>query len=601
MVFNTMLLPTGFCIVVAILQVAAQVTPAPIVDVSYASYQGYYNDTSQMNIYKGIRYAAPPVGELRWQRPQAPSTNRSQVIQATEFGPTCPQSGNGPNPPAVPAPTGDEDCLFLSVYAPADRTNLPVFVWIHGGGYGAGDGTFDFTPLMIANGNTFVTVTIQYRLGAFGFLSSAEVAGYGVPNAGIYDMHFALEWVRDHISKFGGDPDRVTIAGESAGGGAVMLLGMAYGGEDDRLFEGVIASSPYLPTQWDYADAWPTISYDKFAEQAGCSADEILASSSVFDCLVQADTILLQDASANVSADGLYGQWAFIPVTDKRLIPSRPSKQLLGGKVNGDRILATNNANEGATFVPRNITTEAEFVNFVLSNYPRLTEANTTALLELYAVPDDSSEIYVDSDGINPPFSTTNSQWAVGWQQAAYNFYAETTFICSGYWLGDAYALKDGKAWRYQYSVPPAPHGADLTPLLVPTYPSGLGFPESLGVADKQIWGNFIVNGEPGLTASQVEAGGQEVSAASVATWPPWGGKPEDDHMLNLNVTGGLPLATSYELDGATIPIVSYVSGDGADSVPLLPDFKVVQGWTWENGRGKRCELLAELGDWILE
>lgn len=114
---------------------------------------------------------------------------------------------------------GSEDCLYLSVWEPVNRTTpLPVFFWIHGGGYGTGQGNNDFSELLMNNNDGFVMVAIQYRLGAFGFLSSAEVAEYGVANAGLRDMHFALKWVQSYIHLFGGDPTRVTIAGESAGG-----------------------------------------------------------------------------------------------------------------------------------------------------------------------------------------------------------------------------------------------------------------------------------------------------------------------------------------------------------------------------------------------
>lgn len=122
---------------------------------------------------------------------------------------------------------------------------------IDGGGYGQANGGFDPSPQIHTNGNTYIIVTIQYRLGAFGFLSSADLGRYGIPNVGIHDMYFSLEWVQEYIHLFGGDPGQVTIAGESAGGGAAMLLGMAYGGFDNTaLFKGIIAASPFLPSQW---------------------------------------------------------------------------------------------------------------------------------------------------------------------------------------------------------------------------------------------------------------------------------------------------------------------------------------------------------------
>jgi len=122
---------------------------------------------------------------------------------------------------------------------------------VDGGGYGLGSApSFDFNYIGQTVNNGFVAVAIQYRLGAFGFLSSAEVAKHGTANAGLYDMRFGLQWVQKYISRFGGDPDQVTITGESAGGGSVMLMAMANGGtEGNSLFRRGISSSPYLPTQ----------------------------------------------------------------------------------------------------------------------------------------------------------------------------------------------------------------------------------------------------------------------------------------------------------------------------------------------------------------
>lgn len=111
---------------------------------------------------------------------------------------------------------------------------------LDGGGYGVFGATNDPIPLMNANDNGFVSVIIQYRLGAFGFLSSQEVSDNGVVNAGLLDQNFALQWVQKYIHLFGGDPKSVTVAGESAGAGAAMLQVMAYGGnQKEKLFQNV--------------------------------------------------------------------------------------------------------------------------------------------------------------------------------------------------------------------------------------------------------------------------------------------------------------------------------------------------------------------------
>jgi para-nitrobenzyl esterase len=169
--------------------------------------------------FKGIPYAAAPVGDSRWREPRRPP-RWAGVREAVEFGAACPQDpalGGNPQPRA-------EDCLFLNVWAPAALRggHHPVMVWIHGGGFVAGAGS-----QQLYDGENFardgiVLVTINYRLGSLGFFAHPALGGGG--NYGLMDQIAALKWVRRNIAAFGGDPQRVTLFGESAGGGSVLFL-----------------------------------------------------------------------------------------------------------------------------------------------------------------------------------------------------------------------------------------------------------------------------------------------------------------------------------------------------------------------------------------
>ena len=134
----------------------------------------YRTATSRVDEGSRIRYAAPPTGSLRWQLPQAPSVDRSQILRGDTLPEQCPQgTGNAITLPSTYNFTGNEDCLFLNVYAPQNATDLPVLVWIHGGGYGLGQGSQDMSAIINANGNKFIAVAIQYRVS----ISSVEHEG----------------------------------------------------------------------------------------------------------------------------------------------------------------------------------------------------------------------------------------------------------------------------------------------------------------------------------------------------------------------------------------------------------------------------------------
>ena len=177
--------------------------------------------------FKGIPYAAPPVGALRWRPPQ-PAASWSGVRKATFHSPACPQLGSYP-PDAAQEPTS-EDCLTLNVWAPATKSagKLPVMVWIHGGGLMNGSGSLpNYAGNQLAARGVIV-VTINYRLGALGFMAHPELnkesRHRGSGNYGLLDQVAALKWVHRNIAAFGGDPHRITIFGQSSGSFSVSML-----------------------------------------------------------------------------------------------------------------------------------------------------------------------------------------------------------------------------------------------------------------------------------------------------------------------------------------------------------------------------------------
>ena len=190
-----------------------------------------------IKVFRGIPYAAPPVGDLRWKEPQ-PVEPWDGVRQTVEFGPACPQPQNLPQA---------EDCLYLNIWTPANYASekLPVMVWIHGGGFSMGaplESTY-FGEKLTQEGVIYVSVA--YRLGVLGFLAHPELTAESPNkvsgNYGLLDMIAALKWVNRNISAFGGDPEKVTIFGESAGGAAVSILCASPLTKD--LFRGAICQS----------------------------------------------------------------------------------------------------------------------------------------------------------------------------------------------------------------------------------------------------------------------------------------------------------------------------------------------------------------------
>jgi len=206
----------------------AQDPDRPTVSTSHGPVRGVTDEG--VSAFKGLPYAAPPVGDLRW-RPPLPAAAWTEVRNATTYGAICIQPPANGDPGVGPLPMS-EDCLTLNVWAPTDARNLPVMVWIHGGGYNNGSGTAALYDGSALARRGVVVVTINYRLGRLGFfdhpaLAAERAADQSAANYGVMDQIAALEWVRANVAAFGGDPANVTVFGESAGGVAVTQLMVA--------------------------------------------------------------------------------------------------------------------------------------------------------------------------------------------------------------------------------------------------------------------------------------------------------------------------------------------------------------------------------------
>ena len=235
-----------------------------LVDTEQGSVSGV--SASGMRVFRGIPYAAPPVGERRWRPPQPPA-DRDGVLDAAGFAAHCPQP---PTPYGLESAT--EDCLYLNVYAPEEDGPHPVMVWIHGGALVVGESdAYDPAPLVARD---VVVVTVNYRLGILGYLAhpalSAESPAQASGDYGMMDQIAALEWVRDNIAGFGGNPDNVTIFGESAGARSVLYL-MVSPAADGLFHKAILQSGSGFDSLRQATLAEKEAGGEDFAGRVGCA------------------------------------------------------------------------------------------------------------------------------------------------------------------------------------------------------------------------------------------------------------------------------------------------------------------------------------------
>ncbi len=303
--------------------------------------------------FKGVPFASPPVGDLRWKAPQ-PVKPWSGVKKTGVFAPGCVQDTRLVTMMGGP-PNTSEDCLYLNVWTAAKSHNekLPVMVWIYGGGFAGGTTSIPFYDGTKFAQKGVVLVSAAYRVGPFGFLAHPDLSsesGKGSGTYGLQDMIAALRWVKDNIAQFGGDPSRVTIFGESAGGIAVSMLAGSPAARG--LFHRAISESggSFAPVRFgnEGGENIPTL---KAAQATGRSFLEALGAKD----LKAARALSAQHIQE--SAGGALGR--FWPVADGYVLPDDQYERYQAGRFNDTPVLIGTNSDEGALFIRTGVAPSA--------------------------------------------------------------------------------------------------------------------------------------------------------------------------------------------------------------------------------------------------
>jgi para-nitrobenzyl esterase len=469
-----------------------------------------------ISTFLGIPFAAPPVGDLRW-KPPAPTAKWSGIRDAGAFGPSCVQT-NTFGVMAVRATT--EDCLYLNVFAPtADRRRLrPVMVWIHGGGLINGR-TNDYDPRKLVKDGDVVAVSITYRMNAFGYMAHPALDKEGHPfgNYGTLDQQAALRWVQQNIRAFGGDPNNVTVFGESAGGIAIMFNLVSPSAKG--LFHKAILQSGVSGSAQTPLEAAEKIGTD-FATAIGCE-DQTAAcmrSKSVDEIIAKAGRFL---NTAVRSIDG-------------SVLPGQMQALMAEGKFHRVPIMMGNNADEWTWF-----TSLAELDTgkpMTAEDYPKRLTATFGA--------DRAGKIeaqYLLSGSPSPSeaFSLALTSWG---------FYCPSRRVMRSASKNGAtvyaFEFNDRKAPQY---FPPVsyPYGATHTleiQYIFPGYHGAAGVKKPLSADQQRLsdtmvkyWTNFAKTGNP--------------NGKGLPSWPQWTQADEQTQMLDTRITTGKEFAAGRKCD----------------------------------------------------
>ncbi|OWZ67867.1 hypothetical protein AYX15_01223 [Cryptococcus neoformans] len=358
---------------------------------------------AHQDVYLGIPFAKPPVGDLRFRPPQSHIYN-SSTFQATTPPPACMQDNSTNNL------TISEDCLYLNIYAPAgsNATNnwLPVMVWVYGGSFTAGSNNlYPGTALLDYAQHTnrsFIYVALNYRLGVFGWGTGSGFAEYNAANLGLKDIIKGLTWVQENIWAFGGNPEKVTVFGESAGAVSISLLFL---NQSTTLFSGAIMESgaqstvPTGPTNTTWENA-----YASLLDVTNCTtpSDKNVTQ---FQCLKEMPGQELLKAQLTVQSQTEFSAgFIFCPTIDGKLIPDSPHTLISQGHMAHKPFITGNNKDEGTRFVPPTINSTLYGLGIITLGEP--VDPTKMALNELVS-------LYPDVTSLGSPFDTGNETFGL--------------------------------------------------------------------------------------------------------------------------------------------------------------------------------------------
>ncbi|SDS35265.1 para-nitrobenzyl esterase [Halopseudomonas xinjiangensis] len=446
-------------------------------------------ELNNMRVFRGIPYGAEPE---RFAAPELPAERTERLVLSEEFATSCPQ------PDATFGDYSDnEDCLYLNVYAPPEPGDYPVMVWIHGGSLTTGSGGSSYEPARLVE-QGIVVVTINYRLGALGFLPHSSLAdengSYG--NYGLMDQQLALKWVEENISGFGGNPDNVTIFGESAGGHSVMSH-LASPGSAGLFDKAIVQSGSYSPTQLSQP-AGEAVFGQPLVAATGCDQSPDVAT-----CLRELPVDAILDAQAG----------SYLPVTGGQVLPESIDERLSSGTFNQVPVMIGSNLHEGRLFVGIEIlqtqtgVTAANYqdkVDALLASDPREYDRQTVA--------DEYYQRIVALENIQPDdpgryaraLSAINTDWRFACsnvnQLQQINAAGQDAY---GYWFTDENAPS-----ILPYTVPGLPWGAahafEIQYVLADesTFVERGATESQVALSDAMVgyWANFAKFGDPNST-----------------------------------------------------------------------------------------------------